>query len=354
MWIAGAILLLLTLYLGSGLLRNGSQTDERRIPELGGVPLMQVRVSTLQAESIAREVLAPGRTLAARRVEIRAETAGRVIEVVAPRGGRVTAGQALLVIEAAARPEALAHARAVEVQRKLEYDAAVRLGAQGLRADSQVAEALAAWQQAQQEVRVAELEIERTTLRAPFDGYLHERHVELGDYLAHGAVAAEFLELDPLIVVGDVTELQINRVHVGETGVARLMDGRQLTGRIRYVAPRADPQTRTFRVELEVANPDGAVAAGITATIAIETEQVMAHRVSPALIAIDDDGTFGLKFVDANDNVVRFVEADLVKSAPDAIWLAGLPPTIRLITFGQGFTKPGDRVLVAEEQAAWR
>ena len=91
----------------------------------------------------------------------------------------------------------------------------------------------------------------------------------------------------------------------------------------------------------------------IVSGISVGTGKVLADRISPARISIADDGRFGIKIVD-EDNTVRFVEADIVRSEPEALWLAGLPPEIRLITIGQGFTQPGDEVVVEMEKEAWQ
>ena len=110
------------------------------------------------------------------------------------------------------------------------------------------------------------------------------------------------------------------------------------------------PSTRTFRVELEVPNPDGRFAAGTSAELVIEDEPVPAHRVSSALLALDDAGTIGVKAVD-DEGVVTFHPARVVRAEADAVWLTGLPERLRLITVGQGFVRPGDRVEVVPEAA---
>ena len=106
--------------------------------------------------------------------------------------------------------------------------------------------------------------------------------------------------------------------------------------------------SRTFAIELEVDNPDFELRAGITARMEIETEKVMAYRISPALIAFQDDGSFGVKIVD-EDNRVVFVIGDIVSSEPDALWLGSLPEKMRLITSGQGFVRDGDEVEIEIE-----
>jgi multidrug efflux system membrane fusion protein len=347
--IAVSIFLALALYMASGVFRSGVVEEPTVIPAVGGRQIMTVTVAEREASEIAREVLAPGRTRAAREVVIKAETAGRVIEVPNLRGRIVAPGDLLVGLEPESRPERLLRSEAIFEQRRLEYESAQRLRSQDLQAASQLAAARAAFEEARERLRQDYLELKKTEIRAPFAGRLQERYVESGDFVSIGDPLAFVVETDPLIVVGEVTELQIALVHIGEKAVARLMGGQLMEGHLRYVAPQADPQTRTYRVELEVPNPDGKFPLGATAQIAIETERVYAHRISPALISIADDGRFGVKYVD-EDNRVRFAEADIVQSSPEFLWLGGLPQRLRLITLGQGFTLSGDLVQVIEDE----
>jgi len=76
--------------------------------------------------------------------------------------------------------------------------------------------------------------------------------------------------------------------------------------------------------------------------------EVLAHRISPALLARDDAGQVGVKIIESG-NIVRFVPADIARSESDAIWLAGLPEMTTFITVGQGFVRDGQQVIPVEE-----
>jgi multidrug efflux system membrane fusion protein len=145
-----------------------------------------------------------------------------------------------------------------------------------------------------------------------------------------------------------VAEAEVGRLAVGMPGKARLITGQTVTGKLRYVGSRADPATRTFEVELEVANPDGRFAAGVSAELSIVHERAQAHRVPASLLSLDDDGVLGVKAVD-DDNRVVFHPVDLVRAEADAVWLGGLPERLRLITVGQGFVRAGDAVRAISE-----
>lgn len=354
--IAGGIFGICCLYLLAGMAGCGraDPSDEPAVvlDDSLGRAVMTVRVRALEAQEIPREVVVQGRTDAARRVQVRAETGGVVAEIVAPRGVPVEAGTILLRLDPETRPEAVRRAEAELKSRRIDFAAAERLAGQQLTSESSLAAARTTVTAAEEALAAARLDLARTEIKAPFSGVMNDHVIEVGDFVQRGDPVAVFLELDPLIVTGEVTELQVVHLAVGEHGIARLSDGRELDGHIRFVDTDADPATRTFTVELEVPNPQGEIPAGKTAQIIIETERVDAYEVSAAHVSLDDEGHFGVKYVD-EESIVRFAPIDIVRSTPRTLWLTGLPPKLKLITVGQGFTQPGDPVQVVEDTSNW-
>ena len=180
-------------------------------------------------------------------------------------------------------------------------------------------------------------------IRAPFGGALQARSVEVGDFVKRGDPVATYVDNRKIIVSANVSEFDAQAVQIGAGAEARLATGETVRGHIRYVAPVADEATRTFTVELEVDNMDGALRAGGTAELYIPAEVVHAHRVSPSLLTLDDAGNVGVKII--NDlGEVEFVVADIALSSSNGVWLAGLPDTATIITVGQGFVNSGSIV----------
>jgi multidrug efflux system membrane fusion protein len=151
-------------------------------------------------------------------------------------------------------------------------------------------------------------------------------------------------------VVGQVAERDVGRLQVGMLGEARLVTGRTVEGRLRYIGSQADPATRTFRVELEVPNQAEGFAAGLTAELRVVYGRMRAHRLPASLLALDEQGRVGVKAVDQNDQVV-FHPAEIVRAEGDALWVAGLPERLRVITVGQGFVRAGEQVRPILESA---
>ena len=132
-------------------------------------------------------------------------------------------------------------------------------------------------------------DMENTTIRAPFSGVLLERHAETGDYVSIGDPVADIVDLDPIIVRGDLTQSDVAHLETGQAANIKLVHGEQHRGKIRYLASVSDSKTNTFRVEISVPNPQYQVFGGLSAEIEIPLEQVMAIRISPALLALNDE-----------------------------------------------------------------
>jgi len=305
--------------------------------------LMKVRVADLKAIARVDTVEVTGRTQASRKVQLRSETAGQVIELYVRRGEYIAAGTPIAKLRLDERPAKLAEARATLKQREIEYKAASQLNERGFRSETEKAAALARLDAARAVVEQIQIDIARTTFEAPFDGIIGAEHVELGDYVRVGDVAATVVDLDPILVVGQVSERQVGKVTVGMPGTIRLIDGSERDGIVRYVSAVADPATRTYRIELEVANDDRTIRDGLTAEIEVPVNSGMAHFVTPSTLTLNDEGIVGVKTVNAED-VVVFNPVDIIADEPDGVWLGGLPENIRLITVGQEFVIDGKKV----------
>lgn len=307
-----------------------------------------VRVRSQAAEQVQRTIVVNGKTAPARIVQLAAETDGRVEYVGVERGSNVDRGALIVRLDERDRSARLAQAQATVRQREVEFEARDRLKTESYVSEAQLQEALAALEAARTELTRAELDLTYMSIRAPFSGALQSRIVEIGDFVSRGDPVATFVDNRTIVVSANLSEFDARYVNVGDTAEAFLATGETVHGRIRFVAPVADEATRTFEVELEVDNTDGALRAGGTAELRIPAERVLAHRISPSLLTLDDAGNVGVKIINEAGEV-EFVVADIALSSPDGMWVAGLPQTATIITVGQGFVASGSVVNAVPE-----
>ena len=320
---------------------SAAQTEEH---------LFKVRVRIQKAEDRVNSVVVLGRTEESRRVKLSAETAGQIVALGAQKGDFVHRGDVIARIAMKDRQAWLNMAETRVKQREMEYQAAVELSQRNFRSKTGLAASKADLAAAKADVAMRQLDIEHTVIRAPFDGILDTRAVEIGDFVKIEAPVATIVDLTPIIVVGYVTENDVGRLKVGGPASARLVTGQTIEGKIRYISPVADPASRTFRVEIETPNQDRSLVAGLTAELHLPQNTVLAHRVSPAVLTLNDAGQVGIKAIDSDSRVI-FYPVKVIADGDDGTWLTGLPTTFTMITVGQEFVSVGQKVQAVPEEA---
>ena len=305
--------------------------------------LLEVQVRTVVARECTKEIVLFATTAADRAVQVRAETAGRVTTLGAAKGDRVKRGDVIVRFAMEDREARLIEAEANLAHYTLAYDAARKLSEKEFRSRVQLAETRSRLESANAALAAIRNDIEHTVIRAPFNGILEDLPVEIGDYLGIGESVARIVDLDPVLIVAEVSEREVGLVKKGLPARARLVTGQVLAGTVRFVSRVGTAPTRTFRVEVAADNPALAIGEGLTAELWLTTGSVRAHRVSPAVLTLSKDGVLGIKIVGPADRIV-FHPVDIVADTPDGVWLAGLPERVDVVTVGHEFVRAGQIV----------
>lgn len=339
---AGVMSLAIAGWLASGELMSSTTPAEEPVEEKT-TSLFRVEVQTMTAGTRQPELIIRGRTEALRNVEVRARTAGIVEEIARNEGDPVKSGDLLCRLDMGAKTAKLAEEKAKLASTKLELDVANKLLKQQFAARTKQAAEQANYDAAKAAVEQMEREISYTSISAPINGVIDTRPAEPGSFLQMGSVCARVLVLDPLLILGQVSERDVAKLKPGMEGSARLVTGETVQGTIRHIASSADATTRTFRVELEVPNPGNKLRDGVTSELRIPLDADKAHKFSPALLALDDEGRIGVRIIE-NKEVVRFVPVKILGDEKDGVWVSGLPETVTLITTGQEYVVDGQKV----------
>jgi membrane fusion protein, multidrug efflux system len=344
--IAGGLVLGVAGWLASGMLETEPAPATAARTEVR-MPLVEVTQSA--ARPVARYVTARGDVRSFRDAPARTQSAGRVAEILVDQGERVERGQELIRLTLEGRDSQLREARAVLAQRQEDFDAVSQLLEDGFTTATRVRELETQLEQAREVVRRLEEEVGDTTVKAPFSGIVDTVMVEPGEFLDRGADAARLISNSPLRTEVRINQNDIGRIDIGRTVTVSYATGASEAGRVCFISASAEPQTRTFRVEIRTPNSNGAIPSGISAETRIPTQEVDAHFVSTAVLSLGTDGALGVKTV-AEDGTVAFNAIDVVRAQTDGMWISGLPDTARIITIGQGFVQAGDKVRVSERK----
>ncbi len=346
-----------------------------------GIRRVAVVAQRTDPGEIDRAVVVRGRTEAARQVDVRAETTGKVISEPLRKGAFIEEGQLMCRIEPGTRGSALAEAearlleaqaslptaeaRVLEAQAYLDEArindrAASELSQDGFASETRVAQtraqveatragvqsatsglesAKATIRSAEAAVASAQKELERLEMHAPFAGLLETDAAELGSLLQPGGLCGTIIQLNPIKLVGFVPETEVDRVEVGAQAGARLASGREVLGNVTFLSRSADPETRTFRVEVEVGNEDLSIRDGQTVEILIGGGGAVAHFIPQSALTLNNEGRLGVRIV--RDATAEFAPVSVLRDTTSGIWVDGLEDQVDVIVVGQEFVTDG-------------
>lgn len=352
------------LILSAGWILTGSDAEDKvEINTSKQESLTKVRVRDSVAELTYAEFVANGLTEADRKVVVKAETSGTVSDIDVEEGTIVQEGQVIASLYMDSRDLQYKQAKSLVKQMQIEFDAVKKLAEKGLTSNAKIAETTTKLEQAKAALENIEREIKDIKIKAPFEGILEKISVEQGDFIDVGNPIATVIDMDPVKIVSYISEvyvkdiMKVSSITRGNKldflkiikGKAKFINGDEIDCNVSYISSSADPVTRTFKIELIADNPNHVIPEGLTVELRAPFKATQAHKLSPALLALNDKGEMGIKIVDEN-NIVRFHPINIVKHTPEAIWFGGLSKNIKVITVGQNFVKEGQKVIPVNEK----
>lgn len=349
------ITLALVLYLlVANLFADDSSPDEAQIAATSDKDLSTlVKVEPMEAVLHRSYVTLNGATEANRQVRLKAQVEGQVAEVLKQEGADVKTGDVIMRLDVRDRKAQVAQGKALLEQHRVEYAAAQKLNKEGYYSNVRLAQSKAQYEAAKAQLAAAQEAYDNTFLRAPFDGVLEELSAEVGDLVGRGFVVngddsvAMVVEYDPIVIVGQVPQQRRAELVQDLPAAITLFGNQRYEGTIRYVGTVTNPDTRTFRVEVAVPNPEGKIPIGVSAEMRLPAGETMAYDIPPYVLSQDDTGKVGVKIVD-DEGIVRFQHVELLGDSENGFWVGGLPERIRLVTVGQNYASPGQSLEVPQ------
>jgi multidrug efflux system membrane fusion protein len=335
------------LWIASGHFMPHESGHSRASVRTDGAAKKLFRVAVTEAKVVdhARKLVLAGRTEADRRVTVAARSGGVLTELRVRRGARVKEGEIIAVLSDDARKAQVAQAESLVIQRRTELEAKRKLIVSGAVPKLELVNLEAQLAAAEATLAAAQAELERAFVRAPFGGVVNDVTVEVGGAALPmmGREIATVVALDPMLAVVEVSERRLAGLHVGDTAEVKLITGEKQIGKIRFVAKTATQTTRTYRVEVELPNPDGTIPDGITAEVAMPVKATAAARLPRSALTIASSGEIGVRTV-GEDGTVAFNRVTVVEDEQSYMWVAGVREGARVIVQGQDFVREGQTV----------
>jgi multidrug efflux system membrane fusion protein len=234
-------------------------------------PPINVSVATAKTEVVPNLLTAVGDLAAVHQVNVTSDVNGRVTEVMFQPGTRVKQGTPLVQLYDAPDQGDLANFKAQVTVAQLSLDRAKQLASRQFGPQATVDTAQAAFDQAQAGVAKTEALISQKLVRAPFDGELGVRHVEVGQFLTAGTQIVTLTDLSELYANFTVTEKDSANLKVGQ--IVRIVvdayPGRTFEGKLTTIEPQIATDTRNIRVQATIANPERILKPGMFATTTV-------------------------------------------------------------------------------------
>ena len=347
---------------------------------------IKVETKKFIAEQIDQSITLQGQTIYNKKIDVKSEITGNITSINFSRGDRVNKNDKLLNISIENRKEILASIskdidrlnKELIINEKnrdnllsknseliklydIEYMSAKQLIDKGLSSksklslasfnlanaksdqidinlkyESQVSNLESQIASYKSQLKQINLDIESTTINAPFDGIITSKNIEISDYVNPGGILLTIVNLNPIKVQGYLSEFDVNKVNLNTKAFIENSNGIKKIGEITFISPSAETSTRTFEIEIEADNNDLSFKSGITASISIEGSELLAHKIPPSILTLQDDGTIGVKGLNSNNKVV-FYPIQTVKDTVDGMWVSGLPEESNLIISGQEY-----------------
>lgn len=254
--------------------------------EAQGPPPIPVEVAPVVERTFQREIQAVGTVEANIYATVSAEVAGAVAQFDLREGDRVAKGQLLARLRRTDREIALKEAEAEQAEKQALFLKAEQehrrfqalfteggISALELdRVEAAYRAAKAQKERTEEAVRRIADELRRTTVVAPFTGYIVKKHVEIGQWVEEGGKVADLVDIETVYIVIPVNERDIGRIRQGDEATLRVdtYPERAFQGRISHIVPQADVTSRNFPVRIRVDNrPDRLLKAGMFARVAV-------------------------------------------------------------------------------------
>jgi len=324
-------------------------------------PPISVNVATAKAETVPNLLSAVGDLAAVHQVNVTSDVSGRITDIMFTAGAHVKEGTPLVQLYDAPDQGDLANFKAQVTVAQLSLDRAKQLAARQFGPQATVDTAQAAFDQAQAGVAKTEALIAQKLVRAPFDGELGVRHVEVGQYLTAGTQIVSLTDLSELYANFTVTEKDSGALKVGQ--IVRISvdayPGRSFEGKLTTIEPQISTDTRNIRVQATIANPDHILKPGMFATTTVvlpDKPPVLTVPETAVDYTLYGDSVFVINEKKTDDGKTTLTADRIYVETGDringqAVITKGLKDGDRVVALGQLKLQSGSAVAISTDPA---
>ena len=318
------------------------KTENEKINE-SSLKTNNVLVEKIFVKPFTKKIILRGYTKSSRIVTLRSQVEGKISVINYTKGLSVKAGKQIVLIDPEDKVAKAKEMEALLEQRKKEYQVAEKLFKNGFRSEVKLSESRTNYENALALFERSQVNLNNTKVIVPFDSFLEDSFVELGDYLKKGDKIVKLVDLDPIFLEASASENEVANLFVGQKGIAIISNGKEIEGKINYISASADDLTRNFLVQLEINNPEKEILSGISGEIHIQQKKIDAFFIPSSVISLNNQGKLGIKIIVAKK--VTFLPIKILSDIGTGYWIdSENKKELTIITRGQEYVLDGDLV----------
>jgi membrane fusion protein (multidrug efflux system) len=275
----------------------GTSASASAVPASSAVAVSTVKV---QRVSLSAGVSAVGSLRSEDSVVVRPEVAGRIAEINFTEGGKVTKGQVLVRLDDSVVKAQLQQARANLSLAQSQHRRAQELSQRGFISGQARDESASQLQVQQAAAALAQAQLEKTLILAPFDGWIGLRSVSVGDYVSPGDDLAPLESIDPLKVDFRIPEQYLNQVRIGARLAVQFdaLPGQVREGVVGAISPLVDVGGRSILLRATIPNADALLRPGMFARVQLQFADTPSLIVPEAALSPSTEGQYVFRLVD--------------------------------------------------------
>lgn len=237
-----------------------------------GPAKVTVEARAVQQVSMPRGVSAVGTLRSEDSVVLRPEITGRITEINFSEGGKVKKGQVLIRLDDSVAKAQLQQAQANLSLANSQYRRAIELGKQGFISKQARDESSSQLKVQQAAASLAQANLDKTVILAPFDGLIGLRNVSVGDYVSPGADLVPIESIDPLKVDFRIPEHYLGQVKEGSKLALSFdaLPGQTREGEVGAISPQVEVGGRSILLRANVPNADDTLRPGMFARVRLQ------------------------------------------------------------------------------------
>ena len=324
-------------------------------------PPSAVTVAEAKSEVIPNLLTAVGELVAVHQVNVTSDVNGRITEILFAAGASVNAGTPLVQLFDGPEQGDLASFKAQATMAQLSLDRAKQLAARQFGPQATVDQAQSSFDQANAGIAKTQAIISQKLVRAPFDGELGVRKVEVGQYLTAGTQIVSLTDLSELYANFTITEKDSGNLKVGQVVRIRVdaYPGRTFEGKISTIEPQIASDTRNIRVQATIANPERILKPGMFATTTVvlpDKPPVITIPETAVDYTLYGDSVFLITEKKEGDGKTSLITSRSFVQTGNRIEgraeiLKGLKPGDRVVAVGQLKLQSGSAVTISPDPA---